>query len=115
MWHQHYLGLEPTVYRLFNPKFQKDWSHRCQMRANLKVDVELRLAYDFGQKAYFLYFYVKFYLGQGRVFFFLKRVFFCQRSLFIVWIPFPDAILNPKHFSFYHPPSKQEDISEVRV
>ena len=44
------------------------------MRANLRLDVEICLAYNFGQpKSIFLaFFYVKSYFGRGRVFF-LRR------------------------------------------
>ena len=44
------------------------------MRANLRLDIEISLAYIFGKKAYFWLFYVKSYFGRGRVFFSSKRV-----------------------------------------
>ena len=43
------------------------------MRANLRLDIEISLAYNFGQKAYFWLFYVKPYFGQGRGFFFRRN------------------------------------------
>ena len=76
------------------------------MRANLRLDVEIRLAYNFGQpKSIFLAFLCKTLFWPREGFFFAETSqSFWQISLFIVWKPFPDANLNPKHFSFYHPP-----------
>ena len=70
MCYQHFLYLEPTVSRLLSQKFQKDLSNRCKMRANLRLDVRIHLAYDVGLKSIF-------YIFLCKILFWLREGFIC--------------------------------------
>ena len=68
------------------------------MRANLRLDIEISLAYIFGKKAYFWLFYVKSYFGRGRVFFRRNESIFLPKFIVYIMETIPQCKLESETF-----------------